>query len=68
LPEEFVVSQSDTVADPRAVMVHFQNTLATNGAVVSPRRLDALTFIAIAIVIGVLNRKVVGRYSTRPDC
>ena len=47
--EELVVVESDTIGDPGAMMVHFGNTLHTNRTVMSYRRFNSITSLAISV-------------------
>jgi hypothetical protein len=55
VPKQFVICVSDTVAYEWTVMVHLYYALFANLAVMSPRWLDALAFIAIPELHYLLN-------------
>jgi hypothetical protein len=41
-----MISQTNAISNPRAVMVHFQDAKSTNSTVMSSRRFDIFTFCA----------------------
>lgn len=43
-----MVSLSHTIADPWAMMIHFENTFTANTAVMCSGRLNELTFLTIS--------------------
>lgn len=45
--EKFVVCESNTIVDPRAVVIHFCNTHTTDTAMVTPVRLDMDTLFTV---------------------
>jgi hypothetical protein len=46
LQKKLMISKANTSPNPGAMMVHLEHTLATNGAMVSPWRLDPLALLA----------------------
>ena len=42
-----IVAKSDTVVDPRAVVIHLQSARVTHRAVVRPVRFYAVAFLAV---------------------
>ena len=47
--EKLVVTLTNTRSSPRTMMVHSENAPVTDGAMVTARRLDQITFLAVLI-------------------
>jgi len=54
-----VIPETNTVTDPRAVVVHFHGAFVADGAVVRPGRLDPIALVTESIVVSILDREIV---------
>lgn len=47
LDKLLVIMEADTVVGPHAVVIHQEDTLVANGAVMGPQRLEELALLAV---------------------